>query len=257
LPLTVEVSQQGTYKTEFTTKQANMEGHAKSTFTFTTDLKNLTGEKQRYALKSFGPRGWQVVFKPGYKQATSVEIEPNNTSKITIEVHPPHLVEAGTYKIPVQAVTRSSSANLDLEVVITGTYKMEFTTPTGLISGSITAGEEKQVKLLVKNTGSARLKNIKLRSTAPAHWEIKFDPDQIEELEAGKSTEVFVNIKANKKAIPGDYIAKMTTQTPEVSASFTYRISVKTPMLMGWIGIFIIIIALGSVYYLFRKYGRR
>jgi uncharacterized membrane protein len=33
--------------------------------------------------------------------------------------------------------------------------------------------------------------------------------------------------------------------------------SVRTPMLWGWIGIFIIIAAIGIVWYLFRKYGRR
>jgi uncharacterized membrane protein len=32
---------------------------------------------------------------------------------------------------------------------------------------------------------------------------------------------------------------------------------VKTPMLWGWVGVLIIFIALGSVYYLFRKFGRR
>ncbi len=257
LPLTVVVSKQGTYKTEFTTKQANMQGHGKSSFTFSTELKNLTGEKQRYALKSFAPRGWIILFKPGYKQATSVEVQPNNTSSITVEVRPPHMVEAGTYKIPVQAVTSSTSASLELEVVITGNFKMEFSTPTGLLSTSITAGSEKRVKLIVQNTGSAKLKDIKFRSTNPPDWEVTFEPDKIDELEPGKSSEIVAVIKAGKNAIPGDYVTKLTAHTPEVSSTITFRISVKTPMLMGWIGIFIIFIALGSLYYLFRKYGRR
>lgn len=257
LPLTVIISKQGTYKTEFTSKQANMQGHAKSSFTFNTDLKNLTGEKQRYALKSFAPRGWQVIFKPNYKQSTSVEVQPNNTTKITIDVHPPLLVEAGTYKIPVQAVTNSTSANLDLEVVITGTFKMEFSTPTGLLSTDITAGDEKRIKLLVRNTGSDKLEDIKFRSSSPAHWEVTFNPEKIDELETGKSTEVIAAVKADKKAIPGDYVTKLTAYTPEVNSAVSFRISVKTPMLMGWIGIFIIAFALGTIYYLFRKYGRR
>jgi uncharacterized membrane protein len=167
------------------------------------------------------------------------------------------MVEAGTYKIPIQAVTSSTSANLDLEVVITGTFKMEFSTPTGLLSSSVTAGSDKQLKTVVQNTGSAKLKDIKFRSTEPPNWEVNFNPDQIAELEPGKSKEVVVVVKADKNAIPGDYIAKLTAYTPEVSSIATFRISVKTPMLMGWIGIFIIVIALGSVYYLFRKYGRR
>ena len=257
LPLMVTVSKQGTYKTEFTTKQSNMQGHAQSTFTFNTDLKNLTGEKQRYALKSFAPRGWIVIFKPGYKQATSVEVEPNNKSKITVDIRPPLLVEAGTYKIPIEAVSGSTSAKLDLEVVITGNFKMELSTPTGLLSSSITAGDEKKVKLVVNNTGSAKLKDIKFSSVNPSHWEVTFDPGKVDELDPGRSEEITAIIKADKNAIPGDYVTKLTARTPEVTSAISFRITVKTPMLMGWIGIFIIVIALGSVYYLFRKYGRR
>lgn len=46
LPLTVNISEQGTYKTEFSTRQANMEGHAASTFNYSADLRNRTAEAQ-------------------------------------------------------------------------------------------------------------------------------------------------------------------------------------------------------------------
>ena len=52
------------------------------------------------------------------------------------------MAEAGTYKIPVRAATNGSSADLGLEVVITGSYGIELTTPTGLLSTSITAGDQ-------------------------------------------------------------------------------------------------------------------
>jgi len=257
LPLYVEVSRQGTYKTDFTCKQTNMEGTSKSGFTFSTELKNLTGEKQRYALQSAAPRGWSVIFKPNYKQATSVEIEPNQKVNMTIEVKPPHSVQAGTYKIPVRVVTNNSSAALTLEVVITGNYDMELTTPTGLLSTKITAGDERKVELLVRNTGSAKLDNIQFFSTKPVNWEVTFDPKTVDELGPGQTAEVYATIKAYKKAVAGDYVAKIRARTPEVSSSVTFRITVKTPMLMGWLGIFIILVALGSVWYLFRKFGRR
>ena len=64
-------------------------------------------------------------------------------------------------------------------------------------------------------------------------------------------------IKADKKAIPGDYVTNIEARTPETSSKLSFRISVETPLLLGWIGVIIIIIALGTVYYLFRKYGRR
>ena len=63
LPLTVTVSEQGTYQTEFVTKQPNMQGNSKSTFNFNTTLKNQTADQQLYALMADVPRGWNVTFR--------------------------------------------------------------------------------------------------------------------------------------------------------------------------------------------------
>ncbi len=257
LPLVVNVSEQGTFKTEFTSEQANMEGHAKSTFTFSTKLKNRTANKQLYSLRANAPRGWTVTFKANYKQATSVEIEPDNSKDINIEIKPPLNIAAGTYKIPVGAVTATTSAQLELEVVITGTYDMELTTPAGLLSTSITAGNDKRIELLLKNTGSAELRDITLRVSKPKNWDVTFDPDTVSRLEAGKTTLVYAIIKADNKAIPGDYVTNISAQTLEASSKIAFRVSVKTPILWGWLGILIIIAVIGGVYYFFRKYGRR
>jgi len=257
LPIVVNVSERGTFKTEFTADQANMEGHAQSNFTFKANLRNRTADKQLYSLRSDVPRGWRVTFKPNYQQATSVEVEANNSVDVSIEVKPPATVEAGTYKIPVLAATKGSSTDLELEVVITGTFDMELTTPTGLLSTSITAGKEKRVELMVKNTGSSELRDIDFTAAAPVNWEVVFDPRKIDVLEAGGEARTMATIKAGEKAISGDYATTITAKTPEVTSKASFRISVKTPMLWGWIGVFIIVIALGSVYYMFRKYGRR
>lgn len=257
LPLTITVSKQGTYQTDFTTTQPNMEGNSKSTFTFNATIKNRTVEQQLYALTADVQRGWNVVFKPNYKQATSAQVEPNATQNITIDVNPPANVAAGSYKIPVHASTGSTSADLDLEVVVTGSYEMELTTPRGLLSSDITAGETKRIDLVVKNTGSAELKDIELSASKPVDWEVTFEPAKLMKLGAGQTTNVVATVKASKKALPGDYVTKMTVKTPEVNATTDFRISVKTPMIWGWVGVLIIVLVLGGVYYLFRKYGRR
>src|SRR5690625_835021 len=72
LPLTIIVSEEGTFKTEFSTKQANMEGAANSTFTFNASLRNSTSEEQVYALRSRAERGWNIVFKANYKQYSNL-----------------------------------------------------------------------------------------------------------------------------------------------------------------------------------------
>lgn len=257
LPLVINISKHGSYKTELTCDQANMEGHADANFSFRTTLKNRTGDKQLYSLKSNAPRGWRVTFKPNYKQATSVEIEANATKDITIDVKPPQFVKAGTYKIPVKAITGSSAATIDLEVVITGSYDINLNTPTGLLSTNITAGNEKNLDLVVTNTGSAPLNNVSLSTTKPSGWEVSFEPSEIKEIAPGDKINVMAIIKADKNAIAGDYVTNITAKVAEASSKIALRVAVKTPLIWGWIGILIILSVLGSIIFLFRKYGRR
>ena len=257
LSLVITVSEKGTYETEYTTDQPNMQGSSTSTFTFRTTLKNRTADQQLYALMADASRGWNVVFKADYKQVTSVELAANTTKEVTVEITAPAQIEAGTYQIPVSAVTSSTAAKISLEVVITGSYSMELTTPTGLLSSNITAGDQKRIELVVRNTGSSLLSGINLTGSLPSNWSVTFEPKKIEQLLPGKDERVYATIKADKKAIPGDYVANLEANTPETSSKAVFRIFVKTPMLWGWIGVLIIIGVVGSVYYLFRKYGRR
>ena len=91
----------------------------------------------------------------------------------------------------------------------------------------------------------------------PVDWEVSFEPSKIDMLKAGETANVVATMKASKKALPGDYVATMTAKTPEVNTDAQFRIAVKTPMIWGWVGVLIIIVAIGAVCYLFRKYGRR
>lgn len=257
LPLTVEVTEQGTFKTELTTEQPNMEGSSSSSFNFEATLRNRTAENQLYALTADVPQGWDVQFMVDAKAVTSVSVEANTTKDIEIQVKPPQGVKQGTYEIPVKAATSSTSADTKFEVVITGSYDIELSTPTGLLSTDVTAGGERNLTLTVANTGTADVRDIQLRADTPLNWEVTFEPSQITKLEAGQTTEVTATIKADDQAIAGDYVVNMTASAPEATSEAQFRVAVKTSMLWGWIGVLVILAVIGGVYYLFRTYGRR
>jgi uncharacterized membrane protein len=257
LPLTVNVSEKGTFKTELTTKQPNMEGHSDSTFNYTVTLKNRTAAKQLYALKADAPQGWDVQYSVDGKNVTSVNLDPNGSQDISITVRPPDQVKADTYKIPIHASGNGTGAQVELEAVVTGTYALELSTPSGNLSADITAGSTKKVKLKVTNKGTSPLKDIELSANTPTNWEVTFEPKKIASLEPGKSAEIDATIKADSKAIAGDYIVSLTAKTAEKSADAQLRMTVKTSVLWGWIGILIILAVIGGIAYLFRTYGRR
>jgi uncharacterized membrane protein len=257
LPLTVNVSAQGTYSTELTTSQPNMEGIAGSSFNYSLTLKNKTAAKQLYALKAEPPAGWTVSFQSASKDVTSVNVDPNGSQDISVTATPPDGVKAGSFKIPVTASGSNTSAQAELEAVVTGTYAIDLSTPSGNLAADITAGSSKKVTMQVTNKGSSALKDIDLSSSAPSNWEVTFSPEKIANLSPGASAQVTATIKADKNAIAGDYVVSMTAKTAEKSSDATLRMTVKTSVLWGWIGILIIIAVIGGVYYLFRKYGRR
>jgi len=257
LPITIEVTEQGTFRTELETDQPNMQGNADSSFNYRLTLRNRTADEQLYALSTDAPRGWNVDFEVSSQKVTSVKVEANTAQDINVTIAPPAEIEAGTYTIPVQAQAGSSSAEAELEVNITGTYRMELSTPTGRLSTDITAGKEKTVELQLNNTGSSELEDIKLSQSAPVDWEVKFEPQIIESLLPGESATVNARIKSSGKAISGDYLVNIQAQTPEVSDSADFRVTVKTSALWGWIGVFLIALVGAGIYYLFRKFGRQ
>ena len=72
---------------------------------------------------------------------------------------------------------------------------IELTTPRGLLSAEITAGDMKRIDLLVRNNGSAELKDVQLTASKPVDWEVTFEPSKIEKLTAGGTTNVTATIK--------------------------------------------------------------
>lgn len=257
LPLSVTVSKKGTFKSELKVDQPNMEGHNKDSFDFTASLNNRTADTQRYALTANPPSGWDVSYKVDGKSVTSVKLDANTSKDVDINIQPSSNVKAGTYKIPVKAASGSTSANTTLEVVITGTYGIKLTTPSGKVSTNVTAGHTKTVTLTIKNTGSATLRNIKLNADTPADWTVNFSQPTIQKIEPGKSTQVNATIKSAKDAIAGDYVVDMSAQSPNATSDVSFRTTVKTSTLWGWIGVIIILLVIGGIYYLFRTYGRR
>jgi uncharacterized membrane protein len=257
LPLTVTVAEKGVFKTEFTTEQSNMEGYADSDFSYKTTLKNRTAEKQHYALTAEPPRGWDVRFRVSGDYVTSVTVDSNESKTVYVNVKPPTNVKADTYNINVRASSGQTSEEINLETVIKGKYDLSLSTPTGLLSADIKVGGKKNIKLEVENTGTVTLRDIKLDSSTPINWNVKFDEKEITKLEPGEKTTVNAEITASDKAIAGDYQLVISADTPETSSTKTFRITVKTSLLWGWVGILIILAVLAVIYYFVRKYGRR
>ena len=145
----------------------------------------------------------------------------------------------------------------EFKVVITGTYGMEVTTSSGRLNAETVAGRRQLVELIINNTGTSELKAVKLVSEHPDGWNIEFDQDIIDSIAPGESATVKTYIQPDDKALAGDYMVKISAETPETVNSAEIRVMVKTSTLWGIVAILIIILLVLGLYWVFEKYGRR
>lgn len=247
----------GHIKSSFTATLMNIEATAKETFRYNTLLHNGSEQVQVYELIALVPEGWSTTFETGGSEVASLKVDSGKTQNISVEINAAPGVKPGKYNIPVTAFSAQDTLTLQLEAVVKGAYNVELTTPTGLLSDDITEGRSKVLQLTVKNTGSLPLDGLELSGNAPAKWTVTFDPAKIDRIEPGKTVNIKATLNVPDKTIAGDYVTKFSVKNNYANADATFRMTVNTSILSGWIGILIILLALGMVYFLIRKYGRR
>jgi len=259
LKLLIKITDAKVGNDELTAVYSELKGPSDATFNFKVNLTNNGSSEQVYSLGAQVQEGWQVSFKPSYEdqQVASIGINPGETKSIDVKVNPPVNVEAGDHSILIQAAGPTSKVTEELRVIISGTYNLEFSTPTGVLSTDIVAGRDKKLNLEVKNTGSADLNNIIFSSNKPVDWSVDFEPTNIEILKPGESRQVTAIISADDKAITGDYLVSLDASTQEVKSSADMRVTVKTSTVWGIVGLLIIMAVVFAVYKAFQIYGRR
>ena len=241
----------------FKVRLINIEAPATDVFRYNGTLSNNSNQEKVYNLQSTLPPGWSIAYKTEGTQVTSINLDPNSSKDISIEITPSYTADVKKHIIPIAAISKTDTTTINLESVIKGTYKMEISTQNQILSGDATTGSSKEIFLTIKNTGTLPLEKIELKTQLPSKWESNFDSDNIDRLEPGKSKDIRVTIKVPEKTIAGDYMVSISAKNSNQDAQLSYRLEVKTSLLTGWIGISLIIIAIGFIYALIRKYGRR
>ena len=259
LQLQINVSAEEVAQGQFVSQYSELQGPASATFNFSATLSNNSGSEQAYSLAAQAPEGWQVTFAPSGEssQIASLTLGAGESQGLDISVTPAANVTAGEYTIPCIAASGGETLTAELKVIITGTYGLQVSTPSGNLSVDSYAGSETAVTLSITNTSSAELQNVALTSTAPDGWSVRFDSAAIDSIPAGETREVTAYITSSTDALSGDYVTQITATANETTASAEFRVAVKTQTVWGIVGAVIIVILAYAVYRIFRKYGRR
>jgi len=235
-----------------------LRGSPSTTFRYNATLKNESSEEVPVSLLAEAPRGFQVDFKLSGQSITSVPFGPNESKSLSIEVRPFTDIPAGTYEINILARGGDLQATTRLVADVTGQPQLVLTTPDGRLSGEARIGEQTEVKLVVRNTGSAPARNIELSASPPIGWTVEFEPKQIPELAANQIIEVTAKVQPSNQAIAGDYLVTFTARPAEASAATSeFCFTVLTSTLWGLVGIALIAVAVVGVGLAVMRFGRR
>ncbi len=176
---------------------------------------------------------------------------------MAVEVKPHRLAEAGEYPISVRVGSGDAKAESQLTVILTGTYKLEAGTPSGILSLEARKGKPANMSIYVKNTGSATNHDIKFLSVKPENWKVTFEPERIELLKPDELKQVEVTITPADEALVGDYSVGLSVDGEKASKTMELRTTVRASTAWGWIGIGIIVGVIVGLGGLFTWLGRR
>ena len=237
-----------------------LKGPPTSSFRYRVTLRNESDQDLLVSLEYQAPQGFQVTFTPAFssQQVTSLPVKAGESRDLDVEVSLPEDTPAGAYGVTLRAVAGDARADLALTLEVTGRPEVRLSTKEGRLSGSVTAGRENAVKLVVKNEGSAPAKNLSFSAFEPSGWEVKFEPERLEVLEPGKEAEVTARIKPSSKAVAGDYMVTLRVSGDEgVSESLDYRATVVTSTLWGLVGVALVAVAVLVLGFAVNRFGRR
>jgi uncharacterized membrane protein len=259
LTVNVQLPTPGTQDITITTSYPVLRGQPDSQMEFSLDVANKSETDRTFNLSAVAPEKWEVNYKPAYesKQISSLQIKAGQSQTVTVQVTPLKTAPAGQYPILVTVASGAKKADVKLTAILTGTYKIDAGTPTGILSLEAVAGKPANFSVFVKNTGSAVNRNVTFSSFKPENWEVTFKPEKIEALEPDQLKQVEVTVKPSAQALVGDYSVAVMVNGEKSDKTVEIRVTVRSSTAWGWIGIAVIIFVIAGLSALFIWLGRR
>lgn len=236
-----------------------LNGPVDSTFEFSLEVNNQLGQEAMFDLFSDGPEGWQVRFKPAYesKYISSLLLPAGQSKSVGVEVKPAPKASPGEYPVEIRVSSGRAQAQASLKVVLTGSYKLEAGTASGLLFLEARPGKSSNVSFYVQNTGSAVNQDISFNSFKPENWKVEFKPEKIDSIEPGEFAQVEAVITPYEEALVGDYSVELRVNGENASDNLEFRVTVKASTVWGWIGVGVVALVIAGLAVMFRFLGRR
>ncbi|MBO3832847.1 MAG: carboxypeptidase regulatory-like domain-containing protein [Candidatus Brockarchaeota archaeon] len=257
-PLTVIVVK-GSPRLRLRTDTPYVDAYAGGAANYPMEIENTGDSDGVVSISITGlPSGYNWVVKDSSGSVVSkLYVKAGETRKLNVVVSIPPLTEPDVLSIVLEASANGSFDRLNLGLGIVGWYSVAYVTQNFYCE--TTAGETVVFQVEVKNTGYSSLSNLKLDvSDVPSGFNIKVDPSLVSLLKPQENVVFSLTITSDADISAGDYYATLSLKADQSQAATrSLHIYVKQRGEVVLIGVLIVIIMVGAMLLIYRRYGRR
>ena len=243
----------------------SVESIAGGTFEYLAEISYRGLEDQVFDLRATAPQGWDVYMTPRYekdRKISSITMQATVSSReeIRIVATAPFwpLPDPGDYTIKLEAVGETVSTSVDLTAEVTAKYLLSTVPTNDRYDTKATAGKPDAYQIKVQSISTDTIDNVQFTSEQPDGWLVEFVPEKIDTMDAFSDEDVDVVITPAKKAVAGDYMITLRATSAQIAADeMSIRVTVETPTIWGWVGVFIIVIVVIGLIVVFMRLSRR
>lgn len=249
----------GVPKLKLRTDTPYVDAYAGSTATYPIEVENTGNSDGVVSISVTGvPAGYTWTIKGSSGSVISkLYLKAGESRKLNLIVSIPPLAEPDVLSIVLEADTGESTDRLSLGLGILGWYSVAYVTQNFYCES--TAGESIVFQVEVKNTGYSSLSNLKLEvSDIPNGFDVKTDPSVVPLLKPQESTVFSLTITSDADISAGDYYVTLSLKSDQSQATArSLHIYVKQRWEVVLIGALIMVIMVGAMVLIYRRYGRR
>jgi len=222
------------------------------------------GEEEKFfeIVEEFPP-GWSMDINPGSSaiNVPLIRLKPGTAEVLKIKCRPMVEQEPEEYIFRVTLKSAVEGDMLEGSAEFTGIVKpdgkLELLTSEGRLNTEVRSGKENIYILILKNTGTAPVEDIKLSSSGePEGWQVELE-DNIDVLSVGEELEVEVTIIPPERTIAGNYNIRFNVSSEDGNDSLELRTMVNTPLIWKIIGIGLIVLVIAGIAIIFERLGSK
>jgi uncharacterized membrane protein len=232
------------------------------TIYYDVSLQNLQPENSDYKLSVTGlPEGWyyRYVSARGSTEEMAEAIVPaSGTKNIALQIVPPLSAQVGDYSFAA-VVTTPDGVNIteDLMLKLKGSVSMSVTTDQ--LAYSTSPGQSFDIRVYVTNNGQGgSLTNVYPNVEAPSGWTVNVTPATVNSIKPGETQIYTVSVLPPANIVPNVYAVNIAVKSDQsTSSTSNYQITITTSSIIPYLGGALVLVVIGGLVLMYRKYGRR